>query len=191
MAGECFTALKMFLKYRKVKKNKRYLERLVSLTYTRKRKFFKVILDRWNKIQFDHMCSNKQKDCDEQIRTIQTTSNHEIESLKFKLAEANSIIDKDRREKLAIQDGLKKAYFKNIVSLNFEACNILGLEEEENEKNETQNVNVQSEVRTDNPFDVVHSDIDRKTMLLSQEVKQQVSPNKRFGDSQSFGHKLN
>jgi len=67
------------------------------------------------------------------LRAIQETSNHELQSLKFKLDEAHSIIDKDRREKQAIQEGLKKAYFKNIVALNFDACNILGLEEEEKE----------------------------------------------------------
>jgi len=67
------------------------------------------------------------------LRAIQETSNHELQSLKFKLDEAQSIIDKDRREKQAIQEGLKKAYFKNIVALNFDACNILGLEEEEKE----------------------------------------------------------
>lgn len=55
------------------------------------------------------MCKAKQRDCDGQIQAIQQTSSHEIESLKFKLAEAHTIIDKDRREKLAIQEGLKKA----------------------------------------------------------------------------------
>lgn len=55
------------------------------------------------------MCINKQKDCDDQIKAIQDTSNHELQSLKFKLDQAHSIIDKDRREKQAIQDGLKKA----------------------------------------------------------------------------------
>lgn len=66
-------------------------------------------MDKWNKVKFDSMCRTKQTDCDNQILAIQQTSSQEIESLKFKLAEAQSIIDKDRREKLAIQDGLKKA----------------------------------------------------------------------------------
>lgn len=79
------------------------------------------------------MRDQKQKECEDQIRAIQETSSHEIQSLKFKLDEAHAVIDKDRREKQAIQDGLKKAYFKNIVALNFDACNILGLDEEEKE----------------------------------------------------------
>lgn len=43
------------------------------------------------------------------ISNIQKASSLEIESLKFKLNEALCIIDKDRREKLAIQESLKKA----------------------------------------------------------------------------------
>lgn len=80
-------------------------------------------------------------DCDSQIRTIQANSQQEIDSLKYKLEESHAIIEKDRREKMAIQEGLKKAYFKNIVSLNFEACNILGLEGEESQSQNAQNVN--------------------------------------------------
>jgi hypothetical protein len=91
------------------------------------------MLLKFNEARFQKMCREKQKDCDDQLRAIQETSNHELQSLKFKLDEAYSIIDKDRREKQAIQEGLKKAYFKNIVALNFDACNILGLEEEEKE----------------------------------------------------------
>lgn len=57
-------------------------------------------------------------DCDSQIRTIQANSQQEIDSLKYKLEESHAIIDKDRREKMAIQTGLKQAYFQNIVQLN-------------------------------------------------------------------------
>lgn len=124
-------------------------------------------MDKWNQVKLEKMATVKQLECDEQVRNIQETTNHEIESLKFKLEESYSIIEKDRREKLAIQEGLKKAYFKNIVSLNFEACNILGLEEDS--KNEH---NFDNTLKPD--------DFDRKTILLSNEVKKEVSPNKRF-----------
>lgn len=55
------------------------------------------------------MCEAKQINCDTQIRTIQATSQQEIDSLKYKLEESHAIIDRDRREKMAIQEGLKKA----------------------------------------------------------------------------------
>jgi hypothetical protein len=64
------------------------------------------------------MCDAKQIDCDNQVRVIRDNSQREIDSLKLKLEECFSIMDKDRREKMAIQEGLKQAYFSNIVQLN-------------------------------------------------------------------------
>lgn len=68
-------------------------------------------MDKWNQVKLEKMATVKQLECDEQVRNIQETTNHEIESLKFKLEESYSIIEKDRREKLAIQEGLKKSLF--------------------------------------------------------------------------------
>jgi len=64
------------------------------------------------------MCDAKQNDCNNQVRIIRENSQREIDSLKLKLEECLAIIDKDRREKMAIQTGLKQAYFQNIVQLN-------------------------------------------------------------------------
>jgi len=64
------------------------------------------------------MCDAKQNDCNNQVRIIRDNSQREIDSLKLKLEECLAIIDKDRREKMAIQTGLKQAYFQNIVQLN-------------------------------------------------------------------------
>jgi len=77
------------------------------------------------------MIDAKQNDCNNQVRIILENSQREIDSLKLKLEECLAIIDKDRREKMAIQTGLKEAYFQNIVQLNYDACNILGLEGEQ------------------------------------------------------------
>jgi hypothetical protein len=55
------------------------------------------------------MCDAKQIDCDNQVRVIRDNSQREIDSLKLKLEECFSIMDKDRREKMAIQEGLKQA----------------------------------------------------------------------------------
>lgn len=64
------------------------------------------------------MIDAKQNDCNNQVRIIRDNSQREIDSLKLKLEECLAIIDKDRREKMAIQTGLKQAYFQNIVQLN-------------------------------------------------------------------------
>jgi len=64
------------------------------------------------------MIDAKQNDCNNQVRIIRENSQREIDSLKLKLEECLAIIDKDRREKMAIQTGLKQAYFQNIVQLN-------------------------------------------------------------------------
>jgi hypothetical protein len=64
------------------------------------------------------VCDAKQNDCNNQVRIIRENSQREIDSLKLKLEECLAIIDKDRREKMAIQTGLKQAYFQNIVQLN-------------------------------------------------------------------------
>jgi len=55
------------------------------------------------------MLNVKQQDCNNQIAIIRGNSQREIDSLKLKLEECFAIIDKDRREKMAIQEGLKQA----------------------------------------------------------------------------------
>jgi len=62
-----------------------------------------------NNIQENKKNDLKEKDINEKIRNIQQNAELEIESLKFKLDQANVLIERSRREKKAIQDGLKKA----------------------------------------------------------------------------------
>lgn len=74
-----------------------------------KRKHWKTWLEQYREVKLKRLCEVKQRECDQQIKTIQFTTQQEIDSLKYKLEESHTIIDRDRREKMAIQEGLKKA----------------------------------------------------------------------------------
>lgn len=148
------------------------------------------------------MCDAKQNDCNNQIRIIRENSQREIDSLKLKLEECLAIIDKDRREKMAIQTGLKQAYFQNIVQLNYDACNILGLEGEQAQNNEyannivinnnnlnahansvNRNLNTSMNFNNSARFQSVNNmsyqeEFDNRTSLLSHEARERLSPNR-------------
>jgi len=150
------------------------------------------------------MCDAKQNDCNNQIRIIRENSQREIDSLKLKLEECLAIIDKDRREKIAIQTGLKQAYFQNIVQLNYDACNILGLEGEQAQGQNAEyannivinnnnlnahansinrNLNSSMNFNTSARFQSVNNtsyqeEFDNRTSLLSQEARERLSPNR-------------
>ena len=49
----------------------------------------------------------------------------EINNLRFKVQESNSMLDKFKESKTQIQDNLKKALMRGVVAMNLEAMNIL------------------------------------------------------------------
>lgn len=103
---------------------------------------------------------------------------------------------------MAIQTGLKQAYFQNIVQLNQDACNILGLEGEgaqntqyannvtinnnnlnANANSINRNLNGSMNLNTSAKFQSVNNksfqdEFDNRTSLLSHEARERMSPNR-------------
>lgn len=60
-----------------------------------------------------------------ELQHICAQYNKEIESLRDKLNDANSYVENEQRNKMLIQENLKKAFMRGVCALNFEAMNIL------------------------------------------------------------------
>ena len=60
-----------------------------------------------------------------EVTLICTQYNKEIEMLREALNEANSQLDRENKNKVMMQENLKKAFMKGVCTMNFEAMNIL------------------------------------------------------------------
>ena len=60
-----------------------------------------------------------------ELQGISAQYNKEIEQLRNRLSEATEVVDKETRNKMAMQENLKKAFMRGVCALNFEAMNIL------------------------------------------------------------------
>jgi centrosomal protein POC5 len=69
------------------------------------------------------------------------TANKEIESLRSKVEEYAYKINNDTKEKQTIQDDLKNAFMRGLCSMNQDAMNILGFNQNEREEQSTTTTN--------------------------------------------------
>ncbi len=98
-----------------MRQHKENVSRRAFLAWQKQYKAWKVIKNREDfekavKLELQHICAQYNK---------------EIESLRDKLNEANSIVESEQRNKAMMQENLKKAFLKGVCALNFEAMHIL------------------------------------------------------------------
>ena len=99
----------------RLRQHKENVSRRAFLGWQKQYKAWKVVKNREDfekavKLELQHICAQYNK---------------EIESLRDKLNEANSIVESEQRNKAMMQENLKKAFLKGVCALNFEAMHIL------------------------------------------------------------------
>ena len=107
-----------------------------------KRKLFNIIKNTSNFEKQERLINEKEKLFNHHINDISVKYNKEINELRSKLEEANSMIGKFKEQKYQIQENLKKTLMKNVVAMNFEAMNILDSDNLENTQNNIINQNI-------------------------------------------------
>ena len=65
----------------------------------------------------------------QEIQAISAAYNKEIEQLRDRLGEAETIVCRENKNKESMQQNLKKAFMRGVCALNFEAMNILNPDE--------------------------------------------------------------
>lgn len=121
---KCFNALKLFRDFKKHSKTVLKLQLQRHKQNTRKRAFLC-----WEKHYRDWKIQKNKDDFDKAVKSelqhICAQYSKEIESLRQKLEEANTVVDQENRNKAMMQENLKKAFMRGVCALNFEAMNIL------------------------------------------------------------------
>eukprot|EP00347_Sterkiella_histriomuscorum_P014474 403360737 len=121
---KCFNAFKQYREFRK-HSQKVLAHKLAYYRKTMKQRVFSG----WEK-QYKEWKIVKNKDDFEkavklELQSICAQYSKEIESLRKKLDEANTVVEQENKNKAMMQENLKKAFMRGVCALNFEAMNIL------------------------------------------------------------------
>ena len=117
----------VFLKYhnkKKVKKDK--IKKMRKKHWDNyKNTFFKNLKQNWREMKIYKIVSVKEKACDDKLNEMAQYYGKEINDLRNKLNEANSIIEQSNQAKAQIQENLKKVLMRGVMAMNMEAMNVL------------------------------------------------------------------
>ena len=87
--------------------------------------FFKNLKQNWRDMKIYKIVSIKEKACDDKLNEMAQYYGKEINDLRNKLNEANSIIEQSNQAKTQIQENLKKVLMRGVMAMNMEAMNVL------------------------------------------------------------------
>jgi len=90
-----------------------------------KNTFFKNLKQNWREMKIYKIVSVKEKACDDKLNEMAQYYGKEINDLRNKLNEANSIIEQSNQAKAQIQENLKKVLMRGVMAMNMEAMNVL------------------------------------------------------------------
>ena len=121
---KAFNSLQQFCRFKKhskiVLKNK-----LATFREDTKRRVFRGWEKQYKQWKIEKNKNDFEKAVKSELQHICAQYNKEIESLRDKLNEAQTIVDQENRNKQSMQENLKKAFMRGVCALNFEAMNIL------------------------------------------------------------------
>jgi hypothetical protein len=124
LLSKCFNGFK---NYKSQQETQKMTKRMADVIL--KRKTLAKVFGSWKTIHVDNHQENMIKESDatlnKELAELSAKYNKEIELLSNRLNEALRELDAAERNKLDMQDNLKKAFMRGVCALNFEAMSIL------------------------------------------------------------------
>ena len=124
LLSKCFNGFK---NYKSQQETQKQTKRMADVIL--KRKTLAKVFGAWKTIHVDTHQDNMRKESDatlnRELAELSAKYNKEIELLSNRLNEALRELDAAERNKLDMQENLKKAFMRGVCALNFEAMSIL------------------------------------------------------------------
>lgn len=124
LLSKCFNGFK---NYKSQQETQKQTKRMADVIL--KRKTIAKVFGAWKNIHVDTHQDNMKKESDatlnRELAELSAKYNKEIELLSNRLNEALRELDAAERNKIDMQDNLKKAFMRGVCALNFEAMSIL------------------------------------------------------------------
>jgi len=141
LLSKCFNGFK---NYKSQQETQKQTKRMADVIL--KRKTLAKVFGSWKTIHVENHQENMVKESDatlnRELAELSAKYNKEIELLSNRLNEALRELDAAERNKLDMQDNLKKAFMRGVCALNFEAMSILKPGEQGYEESTSQLGNV-------------------------------------------------